>query len=102
MLSCIMQVRQKIDSLKEEHSNLTNQLTLFPAVTTPSSTASSSVINIHDVGQLSSELHVPHISEPDAISARATVCDEQYYYAIALEASELKVSKAHWNPPPPI
>ena len=66
-------MRQKIDVLKEEHSNLNNQLSLFPPVTTPSSTASSSVINIHDVGQLSAELHVPHLSEPDAVSARATV-----------------------------
>ena len=66
-------MRQKIDVLKDEHSNLNNQLSLFPPVTTPSSTASSSVINIHDVGQLSAELHVPHLSEPDAVSARATV-----------------------------
>lgn len=31
------------------------------------------VVNINDVGKLSAELHVPHISEHDAISARATV-----------------------------
>ena len=47
--------------------------TLYPPTTTPGSTPSSSVVNINDVGQLSAELHVPHLSEHDAISARATV-----------------------------
>ena len=65
----ILQVRQKIDLLKEEHQTLNNELSLYP----PVSTATSSVININDVGQLSAELTVPHVLEPDAISARATV-----------------------------
>ena len=73
-----------MESLKEEHSNLTNQLSLFPVVATSNSTSSSSVINIHDVGQLSSELHVPHLSEPDAISARATVCNDNYCNSVLL------------------
>ena len=68
------QVRQKLDRLKEEHLHLNQQMTMYSAAgSTPGSTPSSSVININDVGQLPVELHVPHINEPDAISARATV-----------------------------
>lgn len=59
--------------MKEEHQSLTTALTLYPPTSTPGSTPSSSVININDVGQLSSELHVPHLSEHDAVSVRATV-----------------------------
>ena len=66
-------MRQKIDSLKEEQQALTNALPLYPPVSTPGSTPGSSVVNIYDVGQLSAELHVPHLGEQDAISARATV-----------------------------
>lgn len=63
-----------MDTLKEEHRTLTHALTLYPPVSTPSSTPSSSVVNINDVGQLSGELNIPQLSsEPDAISARATV-----------------------------
>lgn len=66
------QMRQKIDSLKEEQQALSNALPLYPPVSTPGSTPGSSVVNINDVGQLSAELHVPHLGEQDAISARAT------------------------------
>lgn len=68
-----VQMRQKIDSLKEEQQALSNALPLYPPVSTPGSTPGSSVVNINDVGQLSAELHVPHLGEQDAISARATV-----------------------------
>ena len=54
---------------------LTQQITMYGASSTPGSTPSSSVVNINDVGQLAAELHVPHVNEPDAISARATVSD---------------------------
>lgn len=67
------QTRHKLESLKEEHQTLSTALTMYPPVSTPGSTPSSSVVNISDVGQLSGDLHAPHLSEPDAISARATV-----------------------------
>ena len=46
---------------------------MFPPVSTPGSTPSSSVVNINDVVHLSGDLHAPHLAEQDAISARATV-----------------------------
>ncbi len=55
---------------------MTSTLTMYPPVsTTPSSTRSSSVVNMNDMGlsHLPSELTVPHVGETDAISARATV-----------------------------
>lgn len=68
------QVRHKLDRLKEENLQLNQQIAMYGAAgSTPGSTPSSSVVNINDVGQLPVELHVPHINEPDAISARATV-----------------------------
>ena len=68
------QMRHKLDRFKDDQLQLNQQMAMYGAPgSTPSSTPSSSVININDVGQLSSELHVPHINEPDAISARATV-----------------------------
>ena len=70
----ISQVRHRIDRLKEEHLHLNQQMNMYSAAgSTPGSTPSSSVVNINDIGQLPVELHVPHISEPDAVSARATV-----------------------------
>ena len=69
-----VQVRQRIENLKEEQQSLSTALTLYPPTSSSTATSSSSgVVNINDVGKLSAELHVPHISEHDAISARATV-----------------------------
>lgn len=68
VISCD-QVRQRIEGSKEEHQSLTTALSLY----TPTNPASSGVININDIGKLSAELHVPHLAEHDAISARATV-----------------------------
>ena len=81
LLSCLVtpphspgQVRHKIDRFKEEQLHLNQQMNMYSAAgSTPGSTPSSSVVNINDVGQLPLELNVPHINEPDAASARATV-----------------------------
>jgi len=73
LLPSPLQTRHKLESLKEEHQTLSTALTMYPPVSTPGSTPSSSVVNISDVGQLSGDLHAPHLAEPDAISARATV-----------------------------
>ena len=68
------QVQQRIEGLKEEHQSLTTALTLYPPTgPAPGLSHSSGVVNINDVGKLSAELHVPHVAEHDAISARATV-----------------------------
>ena len=76
---CVSQVQHNIDRLKEEHLHLNQHITMYNAAgSTPGSTPSSSVVNINDVGQLPIELHVPHINEPDAISARATVSINQW------------------------
>lgn len=72
-LSLLSQTRHKLDSLKEEHQTLGTALTMYPPVSTPGSTPSSSVVNINDVVHLSGDLHAPHLAEQDAISARATV-----------------------------
>ena len=61
------QVRQRTEKLKEEHQVLTSALAAYPPVTSSSSTMAS-------ISELSSELHTPHVSEQDAVSARATVC----------------------------
>ena len=49
-------------------------MTLYPTSSSNhGNSASSGVVNINDVGKLSAELHVPHLADHDAISARATV-----------------------------
>ena len=60
------QVQQRTEKLKDEHHALTTALASYPPVVSSSTAAS--------IGELSSELHTPHVSEQDAVSARATVC----------------------------
>eukprot|EP00731_Ephydatia_muelleri_P017986 Em0011g26a len=60
----MLQVRQKTEKIRDEHQALTTALAAYPPVVSASTATSMS--------ELSSELHAPHVSEQDAVSARAT------------------------------